>query len=707
MSEPNTYINDAIRNLRIPNHENDALTALISASSTGWGRSIIDPSPVYQKAVKTLTAGDLSREQRIKLINDIETLHSFEHLITRTRRQDIEDFCVRRAVTLRSKFTDRQRELHDELLEFNAAVLGTLHPTISLKFLMCTIRRQAASCIFGLAPYINHIVQRGLESLTDDGELQEEIEDADIKMDEFVRLAESIIALAVDLPEEDSKFDGLAEIILERQNREKNKIIIFSTFRHTLKYLRKKISALDGIRVGYVDGSVKDDERYSTREKFELPKTNPNALDVLLFTEIGSEGLDYQFCDTIVNYDLPWNPMRIEQRIGRIDRRGQESDVAHIYNCVTHGTIDEEIFERCLLRIGVFEQSIGDCSEILGSLANSIKDIILDVELTEEERSVKLEQLADNEVRQVEEMRRIEDEEKHMFGIDISSYINDVERADNPWLSSTALKRLVTGYLDERLKPETPCFTEGKMRLTLEEKSKLAEDLRVIGSTSSDAKWEGYLRSGAKACNVTFDHIEAKNPKTFFLTPVHPLVRQAAFFYSGDSHYTTAIEIGSSELTPGTYLFQLYLWDYTGGKPRAQLVPICENHEVEQKLSSILQSAVSTEVESVHAETEWEHLAESHLSRWRVERDIYRSDFEALSRFRIESLRSSVEARKNIARQQISNTTNESIITMRRSELERLDGEYAVKKQKLEESIKLADIHTTHLVNGVLVVREG
>ncbi|WP_461248900.1 helicase-related protein, partial [Treponema sp. R6D11] len=132
------------------------------------------------------------------------------------------------------------------------------------------------------------------------------------------------------------------------------------------------------------------------RERFALPKNDPRAFDILLFTEVGSEGLDYQFCDTIVNYDLPWNPMRIEQRIGRIDRRGQKSDVAHIYNCITKDTIDEEIYERCLKRIGIFENSIGDCSEILGELARSIEEIILDPILTKEERESRLEQLADN-----------------------------------------------------------------------------------------------------------------------------------------------------------------------------------------------------------------------------------------------------------------------------------------------------------------------
>ena len=75
--------------------------------------------------------------------------------------------------------------------------------------------------------------------------------------------------------------------------------------------------------------------RQEFRARFELPKEDADAIDILLFTEVGSEGLDYQFCDMMINYDLPWNPMRIEPRIGRIDRRGQQRETVSIYNMIT------------------------------------------------------------------------------------------------------------------------------------------------------------------------------------------------------------------------------------------------------------------------------------------------------------------------------------------------------------------------------------
>ena len=107
--------------------------------------------------------------------------------------------------------------------------------------------------------------------------------------------------------------------------------MLFSSFRHTLSYLYEHLKA-DGVRVGMVHGGTPDEERIAFRSRFEQPREDGDTLDVLLFSEIGCEGLDYQFCDCIVNYDLPWNPMRVEQRIGRIDRKGQQSETVAIVN---------------------------------------------------------------------------------------------------------------------------------------------------------------------------------------------------------------------------------------------------------------------------------------------------------------------------------------------------------------------------------------
>ena len=84
-----------------------------------------------------------------------------------------------------------------------------------------------------------------------------------------------------------------------------------------------------------IHGGTPDEERVERKNRFEKPREESDSLDLLLFSEIGCEGLDYQFCDCIVNYDLPWNPMRVEQRIGRIDRNGQKSESVAIIMSLT------------------------------------------------------------------------------------------------------------------------------------------------------------------------------------------------------------------------------------------------------------------------------------------------------------------------------------------------------------------------------------
>ena len=208
-----------------------------------------------------------------------------------------------------------------------------------------------------------------------------------------------------------------------------------------------------GLRAGMVHGGTPDEERVYLRSRFSKSKEDPDALDVLLFSEVGCEGLDYQFCDCIVNYDLPWNPMRIEQRIGRIDRRGQKSEKVLIYNMITPDTVDADIYERCLLRIGIFEKEIGAGEEILGQIAKEIKGVGDDLTLTALERNEKLQQIADNEIRVINEQQELEDKQAEMFGVRLppKDVQKDIEDASSFWLTPYAIENMVAGYLSSQL----------------------------------------------------------------------------------------------------------------------------------------------------------------------------------------------------------------------------------------------------------------
>jgi SNF2 family DNA or RNA helicase len=92
---------------------------------------------------------------------------------------------------------------------------------------------------------------------------------------------------------------------------------------------------------------------------------------VLIATESGGEGINLQFCHHVINYDLPWNPMKLEQRIGRVHRLGQEHDV-HIYNLAIEQTIEEDILELLHVKIDVFEKAVGKLDSILSTYKQSI-----------------------------------------------------------------------------------------------------------------------------------------------------------------------------------------------------------------------------------------------------------------------------------------------------------------------------------------------
>ena len=388
MVEPNVFINNLMRVVRRQDEDWQELgkQEIAHILDTTWGRNVVQHNPNFESIYNFLEKTEITREEKLEIINKIESLHSFHTIINRTRRRDIEDFCIRRTATINVPFNGVQRELYESLMEFEETALVKLYGSRNVRFMMCTIMRQASSCIYGLAPFLNDLVQKRMSQIKEDGELYEF--DMELNSDEensLFELADEIGDLKDKLPENDPKFDKMMEVIESKQQEENNRVIIFSSFRHTLAYIRKKLIE-KGIRVGQVDGSVSDEDRYRARQCFLMDRDERDALDVLLFSEVGCEGLDYQFCDTMINYDLPWNPMRIEQRIGRIDRRGQKSDTVRIYNLITEDTIDATIYARCLSKIGVFEASIGDCSEILGDITDQIMKIMFDPTMTEEER---------------------------------------------------------------------------------------------------------------------------------------------------------------------------------------------------------------------------------------------------------------------------------------------------------------------------------
>lgn len=715
MSEPNAFINNLLRIVR--NQEDGWQEAgkaeIASILGTTWGRNVIQHNPEFEKIFTFLDRTEVSRDERIEMIGKIENLHSFHTMINRTRRKDIEDFCIRRTQTVEVPFNGVQRDLYDALIEFESTALAQLHGSRSVRFMMCTIMRQAASCIYGLAPFMNDIVTRRLSQIQEDGELYEY--DFELNSDEensLFELADEIERLSSNLPKDDPKFDRMLEVIQEKQTTDNNRVIIFSSFRHTLSYLRKKLTA-QGIRVGQVDGSVPDEERYKLRQRFLLDRDNMNAIDVLLFSEVGCEGLDYQFCDTMINYDLPWNPMRIEQRIGRIDRRGQKSDTVKIYNMITQGTIDAVIYDRCLSKIGVFEASIGDCSEILGDISDQIFKIMFDPELTDEERQMKIEQMADNEVMKVQELHRLEQEEKSLYGFDLTKYMmdKDVQDAENAWINPQSLNELLNIFMDDYLGQGE--YLRGKqdgktLRLAADKRQLLLDDLMKMPlSTNNHATklWKAYLKSDKPVLSVTFESQYAKdNRDVTFFTQMHPFVAQAAAYESRNFPCDLAVRIADPEVEPGDYEFLIYAWRYVGLRPDIRLVAVSSNPAVEKNILNFIQYASEYYEDDGTHQSSWDQMDNLHYKRWQASKEQYSADVRDECEYRKEQLTHSFHQQEAIVRGQIESATDDKIKRMRIAQLENITKKYSAQTKKVDETVAKVDIHTNLLVRGVLHV---
>lgn len=716
MAEPNAYINQAIQHCRAaePGWQKLLRQALEQVAHTQWGRVFIRETPEFQDIYDRAEDDGQNDIQRVRTISDLERLYTFSPLINRTRRRDIGEFTTRKPETLTVDFTHAQRALHDSLLDVVARILGHSHGQQNVAFMMTTLRRQAASCLYGLAPLLQDLLQGKLDRL----ELMESADndsDLDLRFVDQIRPdIESVLAQAEALDEHDPKADAFIQLLQNKSVRENNKALVFSTFRHTLSYLKDRTDET-GLRVGLVHGDVRDAERADLRRRFALPKTDDEALDVLLSSEVGCEGLDFQFCDFLVNYDLPWNPMRIEQRIGRIDRYGQKSQTVAIANLITEGTVDADIYNRCLWRIGVFHHAVGGSEEILGRVTQELHALADSFALTSEERAERLQQLADNGIRQIQEEQELESREAELFGLNVprQAWKDEIASAESSWLSPPALQTCLRVYLSKRLGRESDHLLGDKalktLRLGKEARATLLEDFKSLPkSTEPTARhWEKWLKGPDPTIAVTFDQqTAAGNPNALHLTATHPLVRQAARSLEIHTPQRAEVTCASGTLPAGRHPFALYRWTKRGVKPDSELVAVAADPMIEESLLDVLQAVADNIGASRPLTTEETQLLDArHHARWAEARTEHQAENEQLVEHRIQSLTVSHHARCRAIQDQVDRATNPKIRLMKESELARAQSDFDRRMEELNRDASSGDIRFDQLVLGTLTVR--
>lgn len=156
----------------------------------------------------------------------------------------------------------------------------------------------------------------------------------------------------------DSKLEKLKELILEINERDKGtKILLYTKHPATLKYISETLKK-QKFEITEFRGGLSPDEKTKRINEFK------EKTQIMISTETGSEGLNLQFCSNIINYDLPWNPMAVEQRIGRLDRIGQKKDI-FVYNLATKGTMEEHVVDLIINKMCCIGLIMGELPIIL------------------------------------------------------------------------------------------------------------------------------------------------------------------------------------------------------------------------------------------------------------------------------------------------------------------------------------------------------
>ena len=772
MAKPNPFINKAVSVMRAgrPGWHARAAEALRQSANTSWGQKMLEPNPSLQRLLSALEKAEPPPEERVKMIRETEELYTFANLINRTRRRDIESFTVRKSETVKVDFTPIQKSFHDRFLRYQAEKRGQTDYR-QVRFAMTMLRRRMASCLWGLVPFLEAMLEHlsgktqtsnetpnksDLSELCKDEEDWAEVYDADrpngIELQKLQEELELLLreARSLEKIKEDPKLQALRKILHDMHERDNNKVMLFSTFRHTLDYLFRELRR-DGFRVGLVHGGTPDEERIELRARFEKPRQAPDGLDLLLFSEVGCEGLDYQFCSCMVNYDLPWNPMRVEQRIGRIDRKGQKSSSVVIYNFITPGTIDADIYERCLQRIGVFDQALGASEEILGQITSEIKNIAENYKLSPEESQKQLQQLADNKIRLIQEEEELEDKEADLFGVSFSrekakKWNHEVAKATSFWLSAGALREMLEFYL-KRVCNKTHGFFSGEgesqtLRLAQEDRARLLVDFRKLPRQRSlfYRAWETWLQGSNPSLRLTFDSAYAmQNPRLVFITPHHPFVRQAALFFEhepitdGDDPPVVHLEVTPDTIihanihaenpeavsrtpasrppippgSPGSYAFVVYQWHLKGLGEDYLFKPMALDPTVDGHLQALLEAAWDCRdplpAEALNDSVR-EDLDKRHHALWREAVEQHKQDTRYKVSHKLGILESHHRERLATLERSWGHVTDERIQTMYRAQRASAETDYQERSAELDAALNSADIFVSTLAYGVLHV---
>lgn len=515
---------------------------------------------------------------RSKLAARLENINLLGKAVTRTRKREVTEWrVIREAIGEKVDMTEVE-------LNFYQKVTATIRKycverDIQEGFLLVTPQRQISSSMpAALREWQQRSPDYSEQMYEDFGFDNQRVENGPLVQEIIDNVAE--FGDLRELWANDSKYHRLSAMLKKAlQDNPYEKIVLFAYFRPTLFYLQERLET-ESIKSAVLVGGVED--KYKVLEKFE----SPAGPSILLASEVASEGVDLQFARIVINYDLPWNPMKVEQRIGRIDRLGQKSPKITIWNLFSKHTIDERIYERLYERLDIFKRALGGLEAVLGEKIQSLTIDLLRGELTEEQENERINQTAQAVINLKEEEERLESEATNLVAH--GDYIlNQVTAARElgRWITGEDLNAYVRDF--SQLKYPGCTFQQLNEEIA-EFDISLSQEARFdLGQFLQLSKMSGATRLAAesiKPVRCLFDNSVGKKPseRSEIINQFHPLlrfvshkIRKSIENQETVHHPTVAVHLDHyhvPNVPQGIYAFYVENWSVQGVRSIEKIV---------------------------------------------------------------------------------------------------------------------------------------
>lgn len=580
--EPNAALHRIAETLSDPHMSaQERLALLDSLSGSVFGIQVLRRSEARELR-KLLENETLTPADKVEIRGLLAELNALSSVITRTRKAEVDEAKAVREPRIEEIFWEP-----DELVFYReyyawcvnrAAVAGA-----PLAFSQQMPLRLASACLPAARDRVLDW-QPGAAEIQEDGEF--DVPSPSSQVPPHPELLRAARALGMT----DSKFDRLEAIVLELKSQ-KRQSLLFTFSRPTLAYLKARLDPY--VRVAVLHGGVPQEQRRDIMARFRA-----GEFDMVLANRVASEGLDFEFCSVVINYDLPWNPMEVEQRIGRIDRIGQLEQKIFVVNFHNSDTIDESILIKVLDRIGIFERSIGALEPIIMSRLPDLQKAMFDFELSDSQRLAKTDQALQAIEAQSANLEDLASATNFLLvsnDVDVAGMEDELLRSGR-YVGHQELVHLLRDWSETVNAPGITISSDGRTA-AFRGNSKMAQQLQglVAAQRRSSSEVHEIISQLQNELEIALvlDPDLARVGGGQLLSVNHPLVLGALSVPGFRQSRFTTIQLSTSDspVKPGRYLVYMGVAEWSGLRPSKEIWGVAidqDGNEVSEPLSDVV-----------------------------------------------------------------------------------------------------------------------